>query len=195
MLKASVLPLEPLAVGVKLYADPAVTLVGGVPVIVGGEDAGACAVTVILKDARDAAALPSLTPMTMALYVPSWLEEAVPVNAPVEVLNDAQDGLFCTEKVRVLPSGSLAAGLKEYAEPATTVVAGDPEIVGGRLAAVPPVTVIEKAGRDAEENPSLTLMTMLEVVAAVVGLPLSRPLNALNVAHAGRLAIVNLRKR
>jgi hypothetical protein len=37
----------------------------------------------------------------------------VPLKAPVEVLNVAQEGRFCTLKVSVRPAGPLAVGVKE----------------------------------------------------------------------------------
>jgi hypothetical protein len=46
-------------------------------------------------------------------------------------------------KPRALPSASLALGWKEYATPTEALVAGEPEIVGARLAV--PETLIENA--------------------------------------------------
>lgn len=54
--------------------------------------------------------------------------EGVPLIAPVEVLNDAQEGKFCTEKVSFVPAFALVVGWKKYAEPAVTVEGGVPEI-------------------------------------------------------------------
>jgi hypothetical protein len=61
------------------------------------------------------------------------------------------------------------------------VVGGAPEIVG------PLLTVMAKAGSEALPDPSLTLITMPEVVPtfAAVGVPLRRPDAVLNVAHDG----------
>ena len=51
------------ALGVNEYAVPAVTLVGGVPLIVGARFGGAC--TLIANAGSDADARPSLTEITM----------------------------------------------------------------------------------------------------------------------------------
>jgi hypothetical protein len=51
------------AVGVNEYAVPAVTLVGGVPLIVGARFGGAC--TLIANEGSEAVARPSLTEITM----------------------------------------------------------------------------------------------------------------------------------
>jgi hypothetical protein len=58
-----------------------------------------------------------------------------------------------------LPFASAAVGVNEYALPATTDVAGEPDIVG---AALPLVTLIENAGNEVVAMPSLTRMVMLE---------------------------------
>jgi hypothetical protein len=44
---------------------------------------------------------------------------------------------------------------------------------------------MEKAGSDAEALPSLTVMTMLAVVLAALGVPASWPLAVLNCAQSG----------
>jgi hypothetical protein len=59
----------------------------------------------------------------------------VPLSLPLDLLKEAQAGLFAIEKRSLAPSGSEALGLKEYEEPTLTRVAGLPEIVGGRFAA------------------------------------------------------------
>ena len=90
----------------------------------------------------DALALPSLTVMRMPEYTTFAKEVAgVPVNAPVEVLKLAQDGLFSIENVSASPSASAAVGVKLYGWPTTTELGGVPLIVGTRLAGPSGVTV------------------------------------------------------
>ncbi len=84
----------------------------------------------------------------------------VPANAPDEALKIAQTGRFCTEKVKASPSTSLAVGLNEYADPATTVVPGDPMIEGGWFAGA--MTCTAKAGNEVLTWPSLTVITIFE---------------------------------
>src|SRR5258708_170598 len=57
------------------------------------------------------------------------------------------------------------------------------------------LTVMENAGSEALAVPSLTEMTMLEVVPALAaaGVPLSLPVEVLNVAHEGPLLIENVK--
>ena len=71
-----------------------------------------------------------------------------------------------------------------------TELAGTPLIVGARLAVRD--TVIENAGSATFVAPSLTVIAMFEYVPtlAAVGVPLSRPVNVLKVAHAGRLTML-----
>jgi hypothetical protein len=92
------------------------------------------------------------------------------------------------EKVSVAPLGLVAVGWNEYPDPATAVVAGVPEMVGGGVD-FDPVTVMENAGNEADAEPLLTLITMPEVVPTLViaGVPLRLPVEASNVAHEGRL--------
>ena len=59
---------------------------------------------------------------------------------------------------------------------------------GGGCAAA---TVMEKAGNAADENPSLTLITIPEYVPTPVAVPLNRPVAMLKVAHAGMFVIEN----
>lgn len=68
-------------------------------------------------------------------------------------------------------------------------VAGLPLIVGARLAT--PVTVRVKAGREVVTVPSLTLITIPEWTDAIVGVPESRPVLVLKLAHTGLFAIEN----
>jgi hypothetical protein len=112
------------------------------------------------------------------------------------MLNAAQEGLFVIENDSALPAGSEAIGVKPYGEPATTFVAGDPEIFGGDAGAPPPAacaTVMVNAGSVAEENASRALMTILLnfPTLAAVGVPLSWPVLVLKVAHEGLLLMEN----
>jgi hypothetical protein len=52
--------------------------------------------------------------------------------------------------------------------------------------------VIENAGSDAVAWPSEALMTMLENVPALWGVPLIRPVDPFRVAHAGKPVAVNV---
>src|SRR5580700_6510773 len=91
-------------------------------------------------------------------------------------------------KVSGLPLGSVVAGVKLYAVPALTWVAGVPLIVGGGLAG--DVTAMLNAGSLALRVPSLTLMRMFEKVPtlAVAGVPASCPVVLLKLAQEGRFA-------
>jgi hypothetical protein len=91
--------------------------------------------------------------------------------------------------VSVSPSGSLAVGVNEYEVPCITLVAGVPEIVGGRFGCV---TTIENAASDADAWPSLTLIAMFAKVPAALGVPCSRPVVVLNVAQLGLFATLNV---
>jgi hypothetical protein len=83
----------------------------------------------------------------------------VPDSSPVLALKLAHAGRFCIEKVRGLPAGSLALGVKLYAEPALTDVAGVPVIAGGPLPESAD-TVMVKAGSEVLSAPLLTLIVM-----------------------------------
>ena len=72
--------------------------------------------------------------------------------------NVAHAGRFWMLNVSTSPSGSLAAGVNEYAWPAVTVVAGCPVIVGARFGGA--VTWMENGASDAEALPSDTLITI-----------------------------------
>jgi hypothetical protein len=90
-------------------------------------------------------AVPSLTLITMFEKLP--VDVGVPVSRPVVALNVAHAGRFVIANVSVLPSGSLAVGVNEYAVPTMAEVGGVPEIVGARfdvvvvLLAVPPTVL------------------------------------------------------
>ena len=120
--------------------------------------------TVIEKAGRLALLLPSLTEITMLLNVPTLLEDGVPVRRPFAVLKLAQLGRFLIENPSEFPSRSLAVGLKEYAEPAFTLVAGVPVIVGARFEVVDEEdepTWIENEGNTTSARPSRTWILML----------------------------------
>jgi hypothetical protein len=74
---------------------------------------GAAAVTVIVKGAREAEAVPSLTEIVMLANVPTLDDVGVPDSLPVEVLKEAQDGILAIENVSAAPRGLDAAGVKE----------------------------------------------------------------------------------
>ena len=122
----------------------------------------------------------------MPEYAPALA--GVPESLPVVVLNVAHVGLFWMLYMSVSPSGSAPDGWKLYAEPAITLVAGEPEIVGARFGAA--LTVIVKGASESVALPSLTVMTMPLNVPALVGVPLSRPVEVSNAAHAGLFWIV-----
>ena len=65
-------------------------------------------------------------------------------------------------------------------------------MVGAEFAAS---TVMANAGSEAVACPSLTEMTMFEVCPTLAdpGVPRSSPVAVLNVAHAGRLTMANVR--
>ena len=67
-------------------------------------------------------------------------------------------------------------------------------MVGARFPEPAAETAIEKADNDAVAVPSLTLITIADVVPtfAVVGVPESRPVDAENVAQAGMFCIENV---
>src|SRR6185503_15238233 len=141
--KVSVPPSGSLAAGVKAYAVPTVAVVGGVPEIVGARFGAAS--TVIVNAGSDALAVPSPTLITMLPKAPAAV--GVPASRPVAVLKVAQLGRFAIANVSVPPSGSLAVGVKAYAVPTVTVVAGVPEIAGGwfGLPVPPPLIVLTVA--------------------------------------------------
>ncbi len=152
------------------------------PLICGGEFV---ATTLIENAGSDDEYVPSLTLMTMPPWIPTSLAWGVPDNWPVKLLNDAQLGRFCTLNVIGSLFGSDAVGTNEYAVPAVTDGDGLPLIVGVAFAAL---TLIEKAGREAVETLSLTVIAMFEYVPSSPGcaVPESSPVDKLNVAQPGR---------
>ena len=112
----------------------------------------------------------------------------MPVSAPVVVLKFAHAGLPVMLKVSVPPFGLVVVGVKLYAWLTMTEVGGVPEIVTAGAEA----TVIVNAGSAAVRVPSDTLMTMPPDTPVTVGVPLSWPVVALNVAHDGLLVIENV---
>ena len=111
---------------------PTTIVVNGVPLITGGVFAGG-AVTVIVNAARLADSVPSLTLMEIPEKSPLIEAPGVPDNLPVDVLNDAHAGRLLILNVSESPSASVAVGRNEYALPASTVVAGIPDICGALL--------------------------------------------------------------
>jgi hypothetical protein len=145
---------------------------------------------VIVNAGSEALPDPSLTLITMPEEVPTFAAVGVPLSKPEAVLKVAHEGWPVMEKVSLAPPGSEALGWNEYTLPTPSLVGGFPEIVGPE-----DVTVIEKAGSDAEADPSLTLITMPEVVPtfAAPGVPLKSPVILLNVAQDGRPVMENTR--
>lgn len=111
----SVSPSASAADATKLYAEPCVTWVAGVPEIVGGRFAGAgddAAFTVRSKAGSDLLALPSDTAMTMPRVTATSAAAGVPVSAPDAVLKLAQEGLLTIANVSRSRSASAALGMK-----------------------------------------------------------------------------------
>ena len=106
-------------------------------------------------------------------------------------LKAAQLGRFWMLKVSVWPPGSEATGVKRYAVPAVTALAGTPLMVGGAAGAA---TVIVNAGSAVLKVPSLTLMTMFAKLPTFVpaGVPESSPVALLKLAQEGRCATAKL---
>ena len=71
--------------------------------------------TATVNAASDALAVPSLTEITMPLYLPALAADGVPDSWPVAVLNDAQLGLFETANAIAARRGLAALGVNEYA--------------------------------------------------------------------------------
>jgi hypothetical protein len=71
--------------------------------------------------------------------------------------------------------------------PEPIVVTGVPVIVGGRFTGAVAATVRLKGARAVLADPSLTVIVILLVVPtfALIGVPVSWPVEGVNVAHAG----------
>jgi hypothetical protein len=93
-------PLGSLTVGVNEYACPALTCVGGVPLMV-GPDPDDPRVTLI-RNAGSATETPlvrSYVDIVMVLDVPTFEADGVPESRPLAVLKAAQRGLFQMAKL------------------------------------------------------------------------------------------------
>ncbi len=108
MPKPSVWPSGSEAVGTNEYGWPTVTVVAGVPEIVGARFGAA--ETVMENAGSEAVALPSETEIVIPLNVPAEPFGGVPLNLPVEPFKVSQDGAPDALNVSVSPSGSLAVG-------------------------------------------------------------------------------------
>ena len=170
------------------YGAPTCPVIGGDPGIVGGEfgggGGGGAVVTVIVNAGNEAVAVPSLTLIATFANVPAAV--GVPCNWPVVLLKLAHAGRLAIENVSESLFASLAVGVNEYIVPTCPVVGGEPEIVGGVFAGGAAVTVSVNGGKLEDAVPSPTLIVMLAIVPAVVGVPASPPVVMLKVAQAGR---------
>ena len=91
---------------------PAVSLVGGVPEIAGGElEVPALANTFMANAGRVAFLQPSLTAITIFPYVPAVPAGGVPESCPVVALKVAHDGRLLIAKVKARPAVSDAEGV------------------------------------------------------------------------------------
>src|SRR6187401_3475724 len=92
----SVLPSGSLPTGENAYELPAVTVVAGVPVMVGARLAGgvAGAACTVIVNCNCAVAWPSLTMITIGPVLPMSAAVGVPVLWPVEGVKVSQAGLF-----------------------------------------------------------------------------------------------------
>ena len=128
----SAFPSASVALGWNAYGWPAVTDVGGVPLMAGGLLPAA---TAIEKGASEARAVPSDTEIVMLPYAPNCVLRGVPDKRPVRFLKTAQAGLFAIENVSAFPSASVALGWNAYAWSAVADVGGVPDMTGGLFAA------------------------------------------------------------
>ena len=134
------------------------------PEIVGGRLVVPEVLTVMENGGSEATPpLPSLTLMMMFEYVPTSALVGMSDNWHLVLLKTAHAGGFWIEQRRVSPFGSEIVAMKLYQTPTLAVVGGVPEIRGGELPPeVEPVTVIENAGSQAVDVPSVTPMRMFE---------------------------------
>ena len=118
---------------------------------------------------------------------------AVVFNSVVGRVQDNLDRMLpWIENANVSPSASLADGVKLYAAPTVTSLAGLPLIVGAVFGSG--TTVIENAARLALSSPSDTLIRILEYVpsSASEGVPDRRPVLLLKLAQDGLPWIENV---
>jgi hypothetical protein len=106
MLNVNVPPSRSLALGVNEYCVPAVAVVDGVPVIVGGLFGEGAALTAIENAGNSADTWPSLTLITMPVETPTSPALGVPTSCPVEPEKLAQLGRLATVNVSALPFAS-----------------------------------------------------------------------------------------
>lgn len=111
MVKVRESPSVSPAVGVKLYVDPTMIEVGGVPDMVGGELVDAD--TVMSNGVRDAVETPSLTLIAMLSNEPVFAELGVPARVPLAELKLAQAGFPEIVKLSVMPPEPEVDGVKE----------------------------------------------------------------------------------
>jgi hypothetical protein len=189
MLKPSVLLSASAEVGRKLYAWPAMTEAGGVPLIVGAWLLEL--VTVIENGGNETFTEPSVTMIVMFAYVPTLAAAGVPLSPPEAELNVAHTGLFAMLKRSGSPSASRAEGWKLYGEPITTEDGAAPLSTGAVLSRL--LARIEKLDSARVLVPSLTAMRMSVHQPTEEGVPESWPVVLLKLAHAGLLAIVKRR--
>jgi hypothetical protein len=91
------------------------------------------ATTCTVNAASVLVALPSETLIVIVALEPTSPCPGVPETLPVDVLNVAHAGRPVTLNDSVSPSASEAVGVNEYCVPATTDVAGAPDMEGPRL--------------------------------------------------------------
>jgi hypothetical protein len=91
---------------------PGVPEIEGAVLAGGGGGAAGSAATVIENAGSELDSAPSLTRMTMLLYLPTWLADGLPLNVPELELKVAHAGLLLIENLSVVPWASWAAGVK-----------------------------------------------------------------------------------
>jgi hypothetical protein len=163
-----------------------------------------------VNTASAALALPSLTLILMFANAPTLLVAGLPLKAPVTLLKLAHEGLLAIVKVSVSWLASEAVGWNEYVAPATTVVIGVPEIVGGVLlggvvggdgeegggleAGAAMIVMAKGVSEALPPLPSLTEMLMSAVcpTSPAAGVPVNCPELVLNSAQSGLPSIANV---
>ena len=129
----STLPSGSLAVGTKVYAVPASTLVIGAPEMTGARFTGG-GVTAMVNAGSATATAPSLTEIVMSANVPTLAASGVPCRRPVAASKVVHVGRLRIENVSGWRSASVAVGVNVYGVATSAVVAGAPLMTGGRLA-------------------------------------------------------------